>query len=301
MNIRFLKREELNAVQWDTFIRGSSQYRLYARSIWLDAFSPGWAALIDSDYSVVMPLTLQKKYGIVYLAQPRFTQQLGFYSSVPVTAAVKHTYIEKAKELFPFAEINLNDTVPGLPSIPKTNYILPLNQDYPSIKASYSRNLINNSLKPALKQQFTYCKKSEIRKAITAYRQLYQQKMKLHRNHYLQLLHVAETLADTGDSFTRQVKNAGGDLLAISLFFQDEKRIYNICSATTAAGRRTNANHFLYDQLIQEFAASGLILDFEGSSIAGIAAFYRKFGAVPENYYFLKWNHLKWPYTIFKK
>ncbi|ANH80573.1 hypothetical protein A8C56_05845 [Niabella ginsenosidivorans] len=299
MEIHFFKREQLNIRQWDAFIRKSIQYRIYASSIWLDAFSPGWGALINKDYSAVMPLTIKKKYGISYLAQPRFTQQLGFYSGMPVTDAIKDEFIESARERFPFAEININEA-PAQPSQQKKNYTLALDKNYALIRASYYKSLINNSLKPALKQQLTYCTEPNIHEAVNTYRQLYRGKMGLDNKCYSQLTQLAVQMFATGNCFTRQV-NRNNELLAISLFFRDEQRIYNICSATTAAGRKANANPFLYDRLIQEFAASGLILDFEGSNIAGIEAFYKKFGATLEPYYFIKWNRLKWPYRVFKK
>ena len=90
-------------------------------------------------------------------------------------------------------------------------------------------------------------------------------------------------------------------MLAISLFFFDSRRIYNVVSSVTVAGRKLNANYFLYDELIKEFSEKKIILDYEGSNVPGIEMFYRKFGATPEPYYFLKWNDLKWPLKLFKK
>jgi hypothetical protein len=54
---------------------------VYAYSWYLDIVSPGWDALVKDDYKSVMPLTWRKKYGIKYLYQPFFTQQLGVFSS----------------------------------------------------------------------------------------------------------------------------------------------------------------------------------------------------------------------------
>jgi hypothetical protein len=52
------------------------------------------------------------------------------------------------------------------------------------------------------------------------------------------------------------------------------------------------ANHFLFDQLIREFAGQDLILDFEGSDLPGVARFYQKFGPQNQPFSFWKSNRL---------
>ncbi|MBZ4192112.1 GNAT family N-acetyltransferase [Niabella beijingensis] len=299
--IRFFKRAEIDTTRWDAFIKNSAQYRIYALSNWLDHLSPGWSALINADYSVVMPLPVKKKYGISYLAQPRFTQQLGLYSARPLSPAVAEDFLYHAAHLFSFAEIFLNTGTGSDAPAEKDNYILPLNNPYPEIRSRYSRSLTDNSLRPASKNQLKYIQQTDTAAAIDQYRQLYQQRMGLEDAAYHQLEVLAAAMKKTGNCFTRQVIITEGRPVATSLFFIDRQRIYNLCSATPPEGRKLNANYFLYDQLIREFAGSGLILDFEGSTIPGIAAFYKKFGAHPEPYYFVKWNRLKWPLKIFKK
>jgi len=299
-NIRFYERAQIDTDRWDRFIKGSPQYRLYASSSWLDHLSPNWGALINTSYSVVMPLTIKKKYGIPYLAQPRFTQQLGLYSDAPLSPAAATDFFDRAAQLFPFAEIFSN--LPADPTTPALrNYILPLNASYADIRKRYSRSLINNSLKPVAKNKLICQTHTDTGAAIEMYRRLYQQRMGVTHSAFRKLEALAGHLAKKECCFTRQVISPGGAPLAISLFFKDEQRIYNLCSATPPEGRKLHANYFLYDTLIREFAGSGLILDFEGSTIPGIAAFYRKFGAVPEPYYFIKWNRLRWPLKIFKK
>jgi hypothetical protein len=61
------------------------------------------------------------------------------------------------------------------------------------------------------------------------------------------------------------------------------------------------ANHFLLDRMIKEFSGQQLVLDFEGSQIAGIAEFYRQFGSTPEPYPFLRFSQLPVPFRYFKK
>lgn len=299
--IRFYNRQAIDTVRWDAFIKKSSQFRIYALSTWLDHFSPGWGALIDDEYSMVMPLPCKRKYGIRYLAQPRFTQQLGFYTQHPEALATKEAFLQQAMRLFSFGEVSLNTQVENASCSERKNYVLSLQTSYTEIYQRYSKSLVYNSLKPALKQSLQYDVQPDMMHAISAYQRGYQQRMQLTSLDYVQLKKLAVVWSSSGNCFSRAVKDDNDELLAISLFFCDDRRIYNLCSTITHRGRKQNANYFLYDQLIREFSGSGLILDFEGSSIPGIAAFYRKFGAVPEPYYAVKWNHLRWPYNIFKK
>jgi hypothetical protein len=100
--------------------------------------------------------------------------------------------------------------------------------------------------------------------------------------------------------FVRQVKDLSGSLLNTSIFFRDERRIYNIMSVSLPAGREKRAHFFLLDQLIMEFAGQDLMLDLEGSELPGVAEFYRKFGTLNQPYSFLKYNHLPFPFRLFK-
>ena len=61
------------------------------------------------------------------------------------------------------------------------------------------------------------------------------------------------------------------------------------------------AGAFLYNELIKEFSHNGMMLDFEGSDIAGIEFFYKGFGAVNQPYYKTHLNNLKFPLRLFKR
>ena len=70
--------------------------------------------------------------------------------------------------------------------------------------------------------------------------------------------------------------------------------MYLLASVTWPEGREQEANHFLLDRLINEFAASDTVLDFEGSDLPGVAHFYRNFGGIDQPYFFYRLNRLPW-------
>jgi hypothetical protein len=63
-------------------------------------------------------------------------------------------------------------------------------------------------------------------------------------------------------------------------------------NCTTLEGRKTEANHFLFDSILKEFAGSSLLFDFEGSDISGVKNFYEKFGTTNQPYCKLHFNNL---------
>jgi hypothetical protein len=89
-------------------------------------------------------------------------------------------------------------------------------------------------------------------------------------------------------------------LLSCILLLRFKNRMHLLQSVTVDEGRTVQANHFLIDNLVREFAGRDFILDFEGSSVPGIAEFYKTFGATDEPYYFFRYNRLPWPFRLFK-
>ncbi|RYG06006.1 MAG: GNAT family N-acetyltransferase, partial [Chitinophagaceae bacterium] len=111
----------------------------------------------------------------------------------------------------------------------------------------------------------------------------------------------AELCRNSGSDFEiviRGVKDDSGNVVATALMPLKHDRLYLLQSWVSQTGRSAKANHFLVDQIIREFAGTSLVLDFEGSDVPGIAAFYRNFGASDEPYYFLQWNNL--PFMVRK-
>jgi len=53
-------------------------------------------------------------------------------------------------------------------------------------------------------------------------------------------------------------------------------------------GKKDSAMFYLVDHLIRQTAGQDKILDFEGSSIHGVARFYRGFGAENQPYHIIK-------------
>jgi len=306
--INYISHHAIDKQRWNQLISDSQNSLAYADTDMLDAMSPGWDALIAGDYIAVMPLTLRSKLGIKYLCQPAFCQQLGIFSAAPISKPLVEAFLRKASLHFRLIEIGLNYANPQPESVSAaTNFILPLQHSYTSLKARYKNDLHKN-LARTQKFDLMYTSSTNVELGIGTYQMLYGANMGYRKQDYEALATLCKKWLPSGKCFVREVhlknkkENSVIDsLLAIGLFLKDEYRIYNIASSTLPNGRTMEANHFLFDQLIREFTGQNLILDFEGSDLPGVARFYQKFGPVNQPFSFWKSNRLPAVLRCWKK
>jgi hypothetical protein len=301
-NISLLSAEKIDLDKWDRCIRLSPNGLIYGHSFYLSRMARNWAGLILNDYEAVMPLSWNRKYGFSYLYQPPFTAQLGIFSPDIIDKHLTDAFILQCKKNFSFCEMHLNhgNCVATLPE--KANYALNLQPGYEQIRKGYRKDLIQN-LKYAEQQVLHYGASSDYQEVISLFKKIYGKRLAhVGPPDYQRFSAVCSDLFEKEMGIVRTVTdNNLPELLAAGVFLRDEKRIYNIMNVTLAAGRERMANHFLLDRMIKEFSGQQLVLDFEGSQIAGIAEFYRQFGSTPEPYPFLRFNQLPVPFRYFKK
>lgn len=304
-DIQFLHNNEINKQRWDECINASPNGLIYARSFYLDNLCPGWCALAGENYEWVMPITYKTKWGISYLYQPPFTQQLGIFAKANVMVPFKEI-IQWLKQHFKFWEINWNyATNTRLVTSPvqitaATNFILNLSNDYESIATNYHKILIKN-LKRSKRFQPIYNRTEDYNKCIDLYRKYYGNRIShVKLNDYKKFSNICYYALQHSMLECRQAVDNDGELLAIVLLLYDGRRLYNIMNVTTEAGRKTEANHFLLDAVIREFSGKELLFDFEGSDLPGVKTFYKYFGAENQPFYILKYNNLPWPLRLTK-
>lgn len=307
MNIRYLPYKEIDKAKWDNRISEAANSLIYARSFYLDAMAGNWDALVSDDYEAVMPLPWKKKWNIKYLYQPAFIQQLGVFSIKPLTDSQIQLFIEKAAEHFKFAEITLNyaNVIKQTGSIfqvtQRNNFTLDLNKPYEELHDNYLP-AFTKSLRRIRKFELLYVSSVNYQKTVELYRHLYGNRFRfIDANIYRHFEKICKKLFEENRLVIRHARSTGNKLLASAILLKDENRLYNIISCITTEGKKLEANYFLFDSIIKEFANTAILLDFEGSDIEGVAAFYKKFNPENEPYPFLKFNTLPAFIKIFKK
>jgi len=301
-HIRYVPRKEIDVARWDACIANAANTILYGFHFYLDHMAAGqWDALVLGDYEAVMPLTWRRKYGIRYLYQPPFTQQTGIFAANPLPQNIIEAFLQTARRHFRFAEICLNygNALPTL--LPRTNYILSLAAPYEEIAKKYKK-ILTHKLKLANRAALRYTSEVDLDTALETNRREYGARMphvsRLDHDHFRD---VCGYLQRQGQLVLRAAVDAAGQPLSTVLLFRDQRALYLIQPTTPKAGRKVEANRFLLDGLIREWAGRPLLLDFEGSDIPGIASFYANFGGESQPYYFYRYNELPWPVNLIKR
>ena len=292
-HIRYLTSGQIDRLKWDACIDSAHNGLVYGYSWYLDHMARHWHALVMNDYEAIMPLTWNKKYGIAYLYQPAFTQQLGIFSHLPVQPALVSLFIKSIPARFRFIEIFLNYSNPCADAGKvHNNLVLPLQAGFEQVKKGFSKELLQN-VNRAAKFNLQYRKSDDFSKAIHLFRKTYSSVLShVSAADYANFESMCSASLKNKTVIVREVTGENEELLAICLFLKDHRRVYNLMSTTSETGRHREANHFLLYECIREFAGQDLILDMEGSDIPGIYNFYKKFGAVNEPYFFLRINNL---------
>lgn len=172
--IQYLHHSVIDKKKWDETISASVNGIIYACSWFLDIVSPGWDALVSGDYESVLPLTHTKKWGIRYLRQPFFTQQLGIFSRTHLTASLSDEFLRNVTDRFRLAEIHLNAfnkvDEGRYRVIRRMNLELDLIPSYESLAGNYSQNTRRN-LHKAFENNIELRRKVDPDELITLFRE----------------------------------------------------------------------------------------------------------------------------------
>ncbi len=297
--IRYLPYNEIDKQKWDDAVRRSFNGNLYALSWYLDTVHPGWDALVEGDYVRVMPLTGNRKWGIGYLFQPFFTQQLGVFSTEILNSHHINAFIAAIPEKFRFVQIQLNvhnKPVPeGYRLIPNKNYLLDLIPRYPKLKSAYATNIKRN-LKKAQYAKLTFAPGLDPHRLVSLFRQNKGREIKhWATEEYKRLERLMYQAVYRGAGVLYGVYTEHNDLCAGAFFLKDNRHLVFLFSAASPEARQNSAMTFLIDSVIRLYAETDRVLDFEGSNNAGLARFYHGFGAQEVTYYTLEINRLPFP------
>lgn len=285
--IQYLVNNQIDKSKWDATIAECGN--IYAFSWYLDMVHPQWEALVEDDYQSVMPLTGGKKFGINYLYQPYFVQQLGVFSKEPVTPEKTNEFLNAIPNKYRFAEIRLNENnifdndVQGVEY--HRNVLLDLNKDYEAIRAGYHQNTKRNLAK---------AEDNNLQLVTTV---IPYHVVALFRDNrgalldkwgdaeYGVLTHLAQVAQQRNAAFMLGVNEKGiGQLICAAIFMKTKDRITFLFSGLTVEGKQRQAMTYLLDQVIQKYANQPLTFDFEGSDDENLARFYLGFGGTEAKY-----------------
>lgn len=281
--IRYLQRKHIDELKWNNCINHAFNGNLYGYSWFLDIVAGQWDAMVENDYERVFPLVYRRKFGISYIYQPFFTQQLGLYSTTMLDTEALRTFIRAIPPKFRQIEINLNtlNKAEGMPCkvVPQLNHELDLIHSYEKIRQSYSENLTRN-LKKAEKAGLTISKNIKPDDIIELFRKNRGKGIThLHDRDYTKLKRIAYACMYKGIANIQGVYDRDNQLCAGAFFILSNNKAIFLFSGLNEEGRETGAMPFLIDNFIREHAGRHLTFDFDGSNDPSLARFYKSFGS----------------------
>ncbi len=300
-NLYYIKHDDIDAEKWNRCIDNAPNCRVYAYDWHLDRTAIEWDALVWRDYEFIMPLPFRKRFGVKYLYQPLFTQQMGIFPS-PQENIAKRFYTELF-ERFHYSDLQINSgnqefsNLSGLEFVPRNNYLLSLHADYKSLFSAFPTNTKRNLVK-ANKNNLHIVSGIRLEEYMDFKIENLPVKLKKHEINSLKSLIAYGQYKGFGEIYG--VYTSDNNLCAAVYFCRWKNRVIYMNAASSKQGKGLRGMYYLVDSFIKKHAGQNITLDFEGSMIPGVARFYEGFGAAPETYFQLKFNRLPLPLKWFK-
>ncbi|MFN3556782.1 MAG: hypothetical protein ACK4VN_12540 [Bacteroidales bacterium] len=288
--IRYLTHNEIDKEKWDAAIDQALNGIIYPYSFYLDQVAPRWEALVYNDYEAVMPLPHRTKWGVRYVFQPFFIQQLGVFSSKPMGADTVERFIDAIPIHFRFCQLNFNtyNTIGGgrNRSVRKRrNFELDLIAPYEQLYANYAENTRRN-LKKAQKSGIFITINSDPDIIIQSFRNNRGKDIaSFSEADYLTLKHLIYSGLHRGNATIYSAWDETNSFCAGIVFMQSHRKSILLFSGSMPQARQNGAMAALVDRFISDHAGENLTLDFEGSDQDSLARFYKGFGAKECSYY----------------
>ena len=281
--IKRIKRTALDHEKYTACLQRAVNYRVYAEYWYLDSLcGDAWDCYVLNDYEAIMPIPYVKKFGIKFIAQPVYCQQLGVFHSQQFSKELFELFEKKLHrnlvKSYRFCEENTSMFQPK--GELKTNFILDLNRSYNSILEEYTPNRrkelrrtsrmdliitetndLSNFIQ--LKEKYDYISKNNLEdKFASIFGKLVQ--------------HQAISIFDI---YTKDNKLIGSQLILNS-----KTRKICLSFARNKTLEKHNASAYILDYIIQQNAEQDVILDFEGSMLPEVAKFMKGFSPTDQKY-----------------
>ena len=252
--IRYIRHKEIDFQKWDTCISHAVNKNIYATSWYLDLVCKNWDALILNDYQAVMPLPWSKKWGLKYIAQPLFCQQLGvFHHSKNINV---DDFLTSIPKLFLYVNLNLNvyNGKSKFTLKQNDNFELFINE-HQYLRENYSQSHLKNISKAhnypvEISTQVDSPSEYLERKSIEA--KVFMTKEQL----LMENIIIEKALAESkGEMFSASI---GGENVSSIFLLKDSKRLTLLTSCTDTKGKKASAYFFLLDYILslEKFFAS---------------------------------------------
>jgi hypothetical protein len=267
MSIHYLKHAEIDLKAWDNCITGSFNGTLHAWSWYLNLCCREWDALVEDDYTSVMPLIIGKHWGHKIIVLSGFARPLGIFSKEPINAAKTQAFVDAIPEHFLYYRILLNKYNPvELPReavLLRNNYELDLIKPYYRLVSDFN-SALRFKLNLAMTHHFTV-NKGLTQKDLMGFMSSHPIRpgKKISANNYLLLRMLITGILRHKSGEVFGLYNRHSQLTAVALFSWFNNRIHLEFLASDPAQEKAYPQLFLIDRFIEKYAETNSTLSFE--------------------------------------
>ncbi|WP_321288113.1 hypothetical protein [uncultured Sunxiuqinia sp.] len=294
----YLNNKNINRKKWEMRIEQSSNSSIYARCWFLDIVCPDWYALVWGEYEYIMPLPVFKKFGVTYLSQPIYSQQIAIYPPPPQNIInemqewISHHFKYIHLSLSPESTTKISDFIVE----ERKNFILPLNSPIEKIENRYHPETRRNVRKA---NQAISVVKSIAPSELLNLKKRYPGVEDENAQAILTKIILKALWLNKGVIYGAYTSK--NELCGAAFFLFDTKRVYYMNSVSSEIGKKHRAMYAIIHQFYRDNCEQNLLFDFEGSQNPGIAHFFKRFGSEIEIYQHIHKNKLPWPLRLMKK
>jgi hypothetical protein len=296
--IRHLHCHQIDRQRWDACVRTSASPLIYAECWYLDIVAPGWEGLVADDYRAVFPLPVRRRWGVKYVFQPLFNQQLGSFGEKDADV-----FLNEIPTDIRLVDIQLNssNSCHSHSSQQRPNLMLSLGESSTSIRSRYSENLRRN-IRKAEKAGLPIHYGLDIHELIDVFKSFRGRSVHgIEESDYQLLLRLSEEAGRRGLVETAGISDPEGKLMAGAVFLKSPHGWIFLFSAITPEAREIGAMSAIIDDFIGRHAGEDTLLDFEGSADPNLYRFYKSFGSTESVYLRIRINRLPFPLRLLKR
>lgn len=282
--LKKIKRQNLDLEKYSRALNDSINYRIYAEHWYLDLLTnEKWECWVWGDYEVIMPIPLQYKFGIKFVLQPIYCQQLGVFYKEEISDELFKEFEKKLHKYrvraYHFNEENTERYEPE--GVKRVNYVLDLDRPYEEIFKGYKSNR-RSDLKKSVRLEIKIKKDSNKANYIELFKTNYGHLGHLINESFLQK--YMDELDSRNRLLVFDVLDNKDRLIASQLGVISKDRNIYMGFVRNKEIENHNASAFAMDSLIKEWAGNKKWIDFEGSNNPKIAGFMLGFKPICKHY-----------------
>ncbi len=281
MSIIRLKSNEIDPKQWDELVFQCMWSRIFSKYDYLNAVNPEFEALVEIDhdkYLNAFPLLYKKRFGIRYMVQPIFTQQLQILSRKSEVGEaflneVRHVLKQSISMRLSLDAYSASQLLKGanFHSSRRITYVLDLTKE--DFGQNFSKNHKRN-IKAANKLNWTLDINNDFRALLSGFKMNKKREIKLSEDFLNVYDRIIPFFAGDKNINIFSALDENGDIMASGLFAGYKDVMTFLLSFSNDKAKKAGIMHAIINEWLLNYSKGYKQLDFEGGNIASLGRFY---------------------------